>query len=290
MRPPFRLAALALSPILLSFLSGCGSGGVTAIASPSLKGNWSFEATATPSSASQIAGVGGALMVSSTGAITGLLHTLPADVANLSSLCYATTDVIPVTGTLTGDNTLTLTSSPFAGNALTVRGTYVAGSATMPSSLVNATYSITGPCGVATQAVTAQVVSTINGAYNGNFAAGSPLPPLGTAFTATFSQATTPDPTTGAYQVTATASFPSDPCLPTPVLTTGNVTQETTGGGGIYGPLMGVVFQDPVSGTFVTATGDLSHGNKWLIGLSNSNLGYALCNGGYNAILIPAGS
>jgi hypothetical protein len=89
MRSSLRFAFLASTFLCqsASLLSGCGSNGVASVAAnPSLAGNRSIETTGASSSANQVAGVGGALLVSSSGAITGMLSRLKARRARLFAM------------------------------------------------------------------------------------------------------------------------------------------------------------------------------------------------------------
>jgi hypothetical protein len=216
---PLRAAALVCAATLLTVLSGCGSNGTLKVPAnaQSVTGNWKFAATGTPASASQIAAISGALS-GENDVVTGTLHTTAVVGQSSSQLCYATTSPIMVSGTLAANNTLTLKSKSFAGNVLTISGTYNKST----QSLNDATFAISGSCGIAAQPMVALAYQPISGTYTGTFASvdGYQIP-----VTAQFTQTTTPD-STGTFHLTGSATFPPDGCIASPVVTDSVVTGD----------------------------------------------------------------
>jgi hypothetical protein len=188
-----------------------------------------------------------------------------------------------VTGVLAADKTLVLTSSSFAGNTLTVRGTYVAESGGSLPSLANAMFSISGPCGVAAQAVAAVQIPPLTGTYTGvaQFSLDASGNPINIPVTATFIQATTAEGN-GYYYVTGTATFGSDPCVLSPVMTTSLAAPSS-----LEGPLLEVSYTDSVTGTVVFAYGYYGGGTIFFrpINLINSAAAYSYCNDSGSALL-----
>ena len=217
---PLRAAALVCAASLLAVLSGCGDNGTpksTANAS-TVTGNWKFSAAGTPASASQIAALSGALS-GDKDVVTGTLHTAAVLGQSSSQLCYSTTSPIAVSGTLGANNTLTLKSQSFGGNVLNLSGTYNS----TTRSLSNATFSISGSCGVAAQPMVALAYQPISGTYTGTFASvdGYQIP-----VTAQFTQTTSPD-ANGTFHLTGSATFPPDGCIASPVVTDSVVTGDS---------------------------------------------------------------
>ncbi len=237
------LVSCASGSFLLT--SGCGAGTpATIAASPALAGNWNIAEAAAPVSSSQIASFGGALSVSSSGSIVGVLHTIPVSGKTAAGLCVPPSAAIPVSGTLSADNTLSLQSSPVSGNTLLVRGTYTAATATTQASLTGGTYSITGTCAVAAQPARAVRMNAISGTYTGTFvsSSGSSVP-----VSATLTQTTQPD-SNGTYHLQGNATFPPDSCVVSPVVTDSTVT----------GNAFSATYTDQTTHATVTASGTLS--------------------------------
>ena len=191
---------------VLAVLNGCGAGApMPLVADPALAGNWSIASSSAPGSMAQVASVGGALSVSS-GSVSGVLHTIPVTGQSAAALCVPPSTAIAVSGALAAGNVLTLQSSAFNGNTLQVSGVYTPATASTQASLNDATYSITGPCGVTARPAQAVWVNAINGTYTGSFlsASGSSI-----AVSATLTQTTQPD-SNGTYHLQGNATFPYD--------------------------------------------------------------------------------
>ncbi|MBS1814822.1 MAG: hypothetical protein JSS87_08130 [Acidobacteria bacterium] len=216
---PLRAAAMVCAASFLALLSGCGDNGISKsnLNAQTVNGNWKFSATATPASASQIAAISGALS-GENDTVTGTLHTTAAVGQLPSQLCYSATSPIAVSGKLNADNTLTLKSQSFAGNVLTINGTYDAST----QSLNNANFAISGSCGIAAQPLVAAQYLPISGTYTGNFTSvdGYTVP-----VSAQFTQTTSPD-ANGTFHLTGSATFPPDGCIASPVVTDSVVTGD----------------------------------------------------------------
>ena len=235
------LTTLGLAGLLAGFLAGCGTGNspqINAVASAksytAAAGNWKFT--------SGTAAFAGALAVSGT-TVTATLHAVSATCPN---------SVFTASGSITGTDSLSLTSTNFPGGKLTIAGTLAADQ----HSLIGPTIAISGGACAApavrfaslsprdTTSPTAQQYQPLTGNYNGTFtdSSGGTL-----SVAATLSQPTTPD-ANGVYHLTGYATFPNTPCLATPVLTDSTITGDT----------IQATYTDKISGSTVVGNGTFS--------------------------------
>ncbi|HWB32944.1 MAG TPA: hypothetical protein VG714_07215 [Acidobacteriaceae bacterium] len=194
---------------LLIGLCGCGGGGLDRGSSststppppnqtPALNGNWEIRAVSQISMTTYL--VGGSLSTTGTD-VSGILH-----IVNTPS-CYVSPNGtiydLPVTGTISTEGALSLTSSPVQNQTLQLSGTWSNGS------IVSGTYSVTGGCGNGDHGtITGFVVPSFSGTYTGTFTSVSGLQIKTTIMVA---QATTPG-SDGEYSLSGTATFDS-PCF-----------------------------------------------------------------------------
>jgi hypothetical protein len=172
---------------------------------PAITGNWSLTATTSvPGQNIQI----GTYLTNSSGTVSGTLHIL-------NSECYALTQDIPVTGTISTVGALSITSSAVASQIITASGS-ISG-----STLSSGSYSIAGGCAAGGKGtITGFIAPAFTNTYTGSFTSVSKLV-IGT--TVTTVQAG-PD-SDGLYSVTGTATFSNSPCF-----STGTISQSAVAG------------------------------------------------------------
>ena len=237
-----RRVALALTGLAASFFAGCGTGNspqmnaAAANAYIAAAGNWKFTTGSTA--------LAGSLTISGS-TVTGTLHPL-------ASTCAASSDLLPVTGSIDASGLLTITSSNLPTGRLSISGTLAADR----HSLTNPSITITGgPCATpanrssnltahAASTASAQQYQPLTGDYTGTF---TDIDGTALAVSATLSQPTTPD-ANGVYHLTGTATFPNTSCLNTPVITDSTVTGNT----------IQATYTDSQTGGTVVATGTFS--------------------------------
>jgi hypothetical protein len=224
-------------------LSGCSSVSSTAPAKNTTvalaSGNWQISSSA--SQASQLPSLSGSLATSGN-TVTGILHSN-------SSSCIASTQAIPVTGSVNSQNTVRLTGSNLNGGTLTVTGTL----ASDGKSLTNAAYTVSGgSCAfISPASANAQDFSSITGDYAGSFS-----DPDGRviSLTATLTQTPDSDPN-GNFQLSGTGTFPSNPCFSSPV----SISNSQVTGGNFT-----LTYADPNTGNSVTLNGSFSQDGSTL--------------------------
>jgi hypothetical protein len=211
-----RMAVFA--PLLGVILSGCGGSqsttGMPASATAAVTGNWAFAAGA-GAPAPFVVNAGFSAPVSDPA--TGTQQF--SGVARITGTsCVSGSTDIAMSGSADAHNNLTLTSQPFGGTTLTLRGALGADG----KSITGATYAFAGgSCAeMATGQITATSYNTINGTYAGSFvdAEGNSIP-----VTATLKQTTAPDQN-GQYHLSGSASFANNSCFTAPIVTDSLVT------------------------------------------------------------------
>lgn len=204
----FNPGSLCLSLTLIA-LAGCNASHMTGPAA-NLTGNWAFTTNATGSNSSQLT-LNAGLSAQSNGQVTAVAHLNGAS-------CASAQTALQLAGSLNEFGQLTLTSQPFGGTTLTIKGEIPAGS----SKLTNTTMTFTGGncASLGAQPAFGTQYSQINGTYAGNFADQD-----GTQFpvTATLTQTTQPD-ANGTFHLSGSATFPNNPCFTQPIVTDSLVT------------------------------------------------------------------
>jgi hypothetical protein len=151
----------------------------------------------------------GGYLTNTNGAVTGTLHTIEQG-AN----CYQIDQAIPITGTITTDGTVSLTSAAVANQIFSVRGDVLGG-------VLDGTYAISGGCAAGESGtVIGELMPSLTGTYTGTFY------PASGAFTGATITVTQSGPNAdGEFSLPGTASFSGSPCF-----TTGTVTSSTVFG------------------------------------------------------------
>lgn len=241
------VTSLGIVGLLAGFLSGCAASASGSVASTSahsfaeVSGNWQISSASATHAA--LSSLGGALTVSGS-TITGTLHAL-------AGTCLASSGSAPfaVSGSISADNTVTLSSTSAVGGAFHLTGTLSADQ----RSLLNPTFAITGghcASGAAHSALSPQDASTItiaqqyqpvSGTYTGSFsdADGTVM-----AVSATLTQSSSPD-ANGYYHLTGNATFANNPCLNAPI-----VTDSVINGASIT-----ATYTDPNTGNSIVGSG-----------------------------------
>ncbi len=230
---PRSLFAFACLVLMLS-LSGCADDGVVYDYTQNFaNGNWQVNATGNGVTLPKISG---ALVGTSSGAFTGVLH------ADATTGCATATQPITITGTTDTKGVITLTGS-VAGGTLTITG----GLASDGRSLTNATANVSGGQCAFANSVQAQVqnYSSVTGTYTGTFAdATKPVMNV----TANLTQSASGD-TDGNFTLSGTASLGTNACFVSPVTIVNSIV---TGGSFV------LTYTDNTTGNSVTATGNFS--------------------------------
>jgi hypothetical protein len=187
--------------VVFSFLSsGCGSNSSDSKnATPALNGNWSIRAV------SQTTGtiyLGGANLYTVGGTVTGILHftNMPCGFT-VNGIMYDT----PVTGTISSNGNLQLSTTDINGLTLNIKGMWSSGS------ISSATYTISGKCEYENGdhgSLTGFPVPSLSGTYTGNFQSAS-----GEQVKATMVLSQSGPNSHGIYSLTGTAAFSGSPCF-----------------------------------------------------------------------------
>jgi hypothetical protein len=222
------------SLVLMLSLAGCADDGVVYDYTQNFaNGNWQVNASANGLPLPQISG---ALMGTSSGAFTGVLH------ADATTGCATANQPIAVTGTTDTKGVITLTGA-VAGGTLTISG----GLSPDGRSLTNATENVSGGQCAFASSVQAQVqnYSSVTGTYTGTFSdAQKPVMNV----TATLTQSVDGD-SDGNFTLSGTGSFGTNPCFISPVTV---VNSLVTGGSFV------LTYTDNTTGNSVTAVGSFS--------------------------------
>lgn len=245
----------------LVLLSGCGVKNPPLQVGSSLAGNWSFA----PANST---------MALNLGFTQGSYETVSA-VARLSgaSCLSPTTDII-LSGSVTPTNEVTLVSAPVNGSVLTLKGQV----AEDGDGMAGATWSFTGGnCGSLGRAnVAATDYAEIAGNYQGTFTdtAGDRIP------VKAFLQQTTLPNGDGQFNLTGTATFPSNTCF---------VQQPTVTESVVTGPNLSMTYVDPGSGAVLTAAGTFNSTATQLT-ITNWSIQGGACDGDTGAGLMTSAS
>ena len=247
--------ALALVPISLLNLTGCGSRSETLSApahtSPDIAGAWLFsEAGDEPVLAAGLS--------EKTGVVTG---------TGTVYVCSSTPEQTTLNGTVSSGGELTLETAALAkGQVMTFHGQLSTDGKS--SSNVTAVASGTGCNLPAAQTLKAQVYAPAQGNYTGTFVGADGA---ATPVTATLSQSSNAGPG-GGYTLSGSVSFPNSPCLETATI---NSAQSTVTGGTLSATYVASVAGQTVT---VTATGT-ADANAANIAITNWTIAGGSCDG-----------
>ncbi|HEV2577388.1 MAG TPA: hypothetical protein VGU25_09280 [Acidobacteriaceae bacterium] len=233
-RPRYRSTIAVSSLVLMLALAGCADDGVVYDYTQNfVNGNWQVSATG---SGLPLPMMSGALVGTSSGAFTGVLH------ADATTGCATAAQPIAITGTTDDTGLITLTG-PVAGGTLTISG----GLSSDGRSLTNATVNVTGGQCAFVSSVKAQVqnYSSVTGTYVGTFS-DTQKPVMNV--TANLTQSANGD-TDGNFTLSGTANLGTNPCFVSPVTV---VNSQVTGGAFV------LTYTDNTTGNSVTATGSFS--------------------------------
>ena len=226
------LQASLLGPLLAAVL-GCSSALISTAAAGkavTMTGNWQIDSA--PNAAVRLPLLSGELTGTST-SFTGLLHTRGA------GTCISPDQTIAVSGSANGAKVVTL-GGAVAGGTLKITGNL----SDDGQSITNASYSVTGgPCAFGSARIsTAQSFSPITGNYVASF-----VDPDGDTFAVDASLTQTPSSdTSGNFQLSGTATFPSNACFHSPVMVSNT---QVTGGS------FDLTYSDSTTGNSVEALG-----------------------------------
>jgi hypothetical protein len=249
MRSPALLTVVAF----VSLLSGCGSNPSKNVA-PALNGNWAIKAVSQTTGTTYLAG---ADLYTTAGKITGLLHFLNMPCGfTINGIMYDT----PVTGTLSPNGNLQLSTPDMNGLTLKMTATWSSGV------ISSGTYTVSGQCMYEMNGdhgtLTGFPVAALNGTYTGSFVSASGVPIRATM---SLSQL---GPSNGIYSLKGTATFTGSPCF-----TTGTIDMNAYDflvGSSVQFPLVtsngSVLFQgqvtdataNTINGQYVVSGGDCS--------------------------------
>ena len=229
MRVP-RFSALTAG-LLLLLAAGCGVQTPPLQTGTPLSGNWSFQAQSKAQNQP---------LTLNLGFTQGSYETVSAVARLNGASCVSPATNILLTGSVSGNNALTLVSQPFGGTTLVLQGEVAA----TGNAIGGATWSFKGgSCGSLGQMnVAATDYSQISGQYSGNFTdtSGNSLP-----VEATLLQTTQPN-ANGQFTLSGTATFPSNTCF---------VDQPTLTSSVVTGDALSMTYADSSGGAVLTAAG-----------------------------------
>lgn len=240
----------ATGGIAFVLLAGCGQINSPLRVGTALTGNWTFA----PSLSS---------VVLNLGFTQGAYETVSAVGRLEGSSCVSSQTNILLTGSVDGNDNVTLVSSPFGGTTLTIQGQVAANGKGMAA----ASWAFAGgDCAALGKAsVTATNYSTIGGTYSGTFVdAGNNA----IAVSAFLQQTTQPDGN-GQFAISGTANFPSNTCF---------TEQPTVTSSLVTGSSLSMTYTDPGSGATLTATGSFNSAATTLT-IANWAIEGGTCNG-----------
>jgi hypothetical protein len=254
-----------VAAVLGMVLTGCGgSQSPTAMSAAASKmavtGNWSFAAGAgAPAPFVVNAGFAAPASDPQTGAqqFSGVARITGAG-------CVSSGTNVVLSGSADAHNNLTLTSQPFGGTTLTLRGQLSADG----KSITGATYAFAGGscAALASGQAAATSYASISGTYAGPFidAEGNSI-----AVTANLTQTTQPDPN-GQFHLSGSATFANNSCFVSPVVTDSVVT----------GSSLSTTYSSTQNGqtSTITATGTFNSGSTVLT-VSNWKVAGGMCDG-----------
>lgn len=243
-----RFSACVLT-VALVLLAGCGQINSPLRVGTALAGNWSFTNSSN--------------VVLNLGFTQGAYETVSAVGRLEGTSCVGTDTDILLTGSVDGDNNVTLVSSAFGGTTLTLKGAAAANG----KGMAGATWSFAGgPCAsLGTANVTATYYSTIGGTYQGTFTDTSNQQLAVSSF---LQQTTQPD-SNGQFAISGSATFPANGCF---------TQQPTVTSSLVTGNSLSMTLTDPTSGSVLTANGSFNSAATVLT-IANWKITGGTCNG-----------
>ena len=216
----------------------------------SLAGNWTFTSASS-----------GATL--NLGFTQGAYENVSAIARLNGTSCVSSATNILLTGSVGGDNQMTLISSPFGGTTLTIQGQVTPDG----KGIAGATWTFAGGscASLGSAKLTATNYSDIAGTYTGTFVDGSgdQLP-----VSALLDQTTQPDQN-GQFSLSGTATFPGNNCfVQQPTMTTSLVT----------GNSLSMSYTDPGSGAVLNASGTFNSAATQLT-IASWSISGGSCNG-----------
>lgn len=219
----------AVGGFVCALLAGCGQVNSPLRVGTAMAGNWSFANSSN--------------VVLNLGFTQGAYETVSAVGRLTGSSCVSAATDIPLTGSVDGNNNVTLISSPFGGTTLTIKGEVAANGKGMAA----ATWAFAGGqcASLGTASVTATNYNTIGGTYVGTFL-DSNNNSMGVS---AFLQQTTQPDQDGQFSVSGSATFPANSCF---------TAQPTVTSSLVTGDSLSMTYTDPGSGAVLTATGSFN--------------------------------
>jgi hypothetical protein len=247
---------MAVSATILGSLFVIGCNSTTELTSGHqttlVSGNWAFSSAASPTTPRPLTLNVGFANVSKQ-SLTAIAHLSGAS-------CVSSTTGISFSGSIDANNNLVLTSAPFNGNTLSVKGQLAADG----KSISAANWSFAGGncASLGSGTVSAMAYAQINGTYTGTFvdADSNQL-----AVSATLTQTTQPDEN-GQFHLSGSATFPNNPCFTASVVTDSQVT----------GSSLSTTYTE--GGASITATGTFNSDATELT-VTNWQVSGGLCDG-----------
>jgi|ERR1700761_1199624 len=229
----------------LFFLSGCGSNSSSSKnATPAMNGNWEIKAVSQTTGTTYL---GGANLSTTGNTITGILHftNMPCGFT-VNGYMYDT----PVTGTISSNGKLELSTTDINGLTLNISGIWSSGV------ISNGTYTVSGACEYENGdhgSLTGFPVPPLSGTYTGSFQSSSGVPVRATMVLSQSSFSSD-----GIYSLTGTATFDGSPCFSTGTIDVN--AYDFLVGGSVQFPIVtsngALLFQGQVTdGTGNTITG-----------------------------------
>lgn len=218
------------SGLALALVAGCGQINSPLRVGTAIAGNWSFVPAASNVTLNLGVTQGAYETVSAIGRLTG-------------ASCVSPQTNILLTGSVDGNDDLTLVSSPFGGTTLTIKGQVAANGEGMAGA--NWTFAGGNCSALGTARVTATNYTQIGGTYRGTFldASGNQLP------VSAFLQQTSQPDQNGQFSLSGTAQFPSNTCF---------VDQPSVTSSLVTGSSLSMTYTDPGSGAVLTAAGSFN--------------------------------
>jgi hypothetical protein len=203
--------ALPVSGLALILVTGCSSIRFNQ-SDATLNGNWSFTAQPLNASSSPLV-LNAGITEEANGSVNAVAHLSGAS-------CVGAATGIRLAGSVSLFNSVILTSQPFDGTTLSLKGQLINGG----KAISNASWTFSGGncAALGAAAIEATGYSEISGTYTGTFV---DVDNNQLAITATLTQTSEPDQS-GQFHLTGSATFPDNPCFTQPIVTDSLVTGD----------------------------------------------------------------